>query len=269
MSLDWSLLARTALVVLACLASWPAQAQNTSPAVARLVSTKEAERGFEAANKLYEEGHYTQAAEEYSRLLNSGKASAALLYNAGNAWFKAGQLGRAIAAYRRAERLSPRDPDILANLQFARQQRGGATLRPGLLDRALGKLSLNEWTWLTFGMAWVAVGLLAISQIKPAWRPRLRTPLFGFAGLTGVFAVCLALAYARFDAQPMAIVIAPTVEVRHGPLEESQTAFTVRDGAELQVQDEKGAWLRVTAGSKQTGWLPRDKVLLFGTPARG
>lgn len=269
MSLPMGRIACGLALVLALQLSRAAPPPTNSPAVARLISAKHAERAFEAANKLYEEGQYTRAAEEYSRLLDSGRASAALLFNTGNAWFKAGQLGRAIAAYRQAERLSPRDPDVLANLQFARQQRGGATLRPGFIDRALGKLSLNEWTWLAFGSAWGVVALLALAQLKPQWRAGLRNPTIALGGITGVFAICLGLAFSSLDSKPIAIVIAPTAEVRHGPLEESQIAFTARDGAELQVLDQKGSWVRVAAGPKQSGWLPREKVLLFGRTLRG
>jgi len=52
--------------------------------------------------------------------------------------------GRAIAAYRQAERMTPRDPDARANLQFARNQVQGPTLPAGRWERLLGTLSLNE-----------------------------------------------------------------------------------------------------------------------------
>src|SRR5947208_2144848 len=76
--------------------------------------------GFEQANKLYEEGKYAAAVDAYTKLLESGSGSEALYFNRGNALFKLGQVGRAIASYRLAEKISPRDPDLRANLQFAR-----------------------------------------------------------------------------------------------------------------------------------------------------
>src|SRR5258705_237395 len=85
---------------------------------------------FAVANKLYYENKFGDAAVAYERLIQSGRASAAVYFNLGNAWFKSGQLGRAIAAYRRAESLTPRDPDVRANLQFARNQAQGPTFIP-------------------------------------------------------------------------------------------------------------------------------------------
>src|SRR5262245_50565847 len=82
---------------------------------------------FDSANLLYEQGKFAEAASAYQSLLKSGRTSAAVYYNLGNAFFKAGQIGRAIAAYARAEQITPRDPDLRANLQFARNQVQGPT----------------------------------------------------------------------------------------------------------------------------------------------
>ena len=76
---------------------------------------------FDSANKLYEQGKFSDAAAAYEKLLHSGQASTALYFNLGNAYFKAGQIGRAIAAYDQAEQFTPRDPDL------------GATMRPRLI----------------------------------------------------------------------------------------------------------------------------------------
>ena len=57
---------------------------------------------FSAANELYAKGKFAEAAAAYEHLLQTGGQSSALLFNDGNAEFKAGNLGKAIAAYRQA-----------------------------------------------------------------------------------------------------------------------------------------------------------------------
>src|SRR5450631_2005333 len=57
---------------------------------------------FSAANKLYAEGKFSDAAASYEKILQTGAISPALLFNYGNAEFKYGHLGLAIAAYQRA-----------------------------------------------------------------------------------------------------------------------------------------------------------------------
>ena len=77
---------------------------------------------FNAANKLYAEGKFAAAADAYQKIFQSGAVSPALYFNYGNAEFKSGNLGRAIAAYRQAAQLAPRDAEVRANLEFARNQ---------------------------------------------------------------------------------------------------------------------------------------------------
>src|SRR5271155_1684331 len=112
---------------------------------------------FSTANKFYAEGKFSDAANAYEKILTSGAVSPNLLFNYGNAEFKSGNLGKALAAFRRAELLAPRDSDIRANLAFVRNQVQGATVRENVWQNLLGNLSLNEWTvfatiafWPTF-----------------------------------------------------------------------------------------------------------------------
>jgi len=124
----------------------------------------------------YEEGKYNEAATAYAKLLQTGQTSAALYFNLGNAFFKSGQMGRAVAAYRLAGPTHSRDPDVRANLQFARNQIQGPTLLPGRWQRWLSRLTLNEWTFLAAGAVWVWLLLLAVRQ----WWPALKAPLRGY-----------------------------------------------------------------------------------------
>src|SRR5262249_37778685 len=122
---------------------------------------------FDSANRLYEQAKYSEAAAGYEKLLQSGQVSPALYFNLGNAWFKASQIGRAIVSYRRAQQMAPRDPDLRANLQFARNQIQGPTLAPSRWQAWLVRLTLNEWTVVTAALAWLWLILLALLQ----WRP--------------------------------------------------------------------------------------------------
>jgi len=242
----------------ALLLIWARMSMAAAPAV---ISAE-----FDAANKLYEQGKFTDAVSAYEKLIQSGSVSPALYFNLGNAFFKSGQAGRALVSYRQAERIAPRDSDLRANLRFVRSQITGPTRLPGRWQRWLGTLALNEWTALASVALWVWLLLLALIQFRPGWKPPLRTWVV-FSGL-GAALLCVCLGGALItDSTKTATVIAPEVFVRNGPLDESQTAFTVHDGAELNVIDQKEGWLQVSAGDRRTGWLKREQVLL--TPHRG
>ena len=217
---------------------------------------------FDSANKLYEEGKFADAVSVYEKLAQSGETSAALYFNLGNAFFKSGQIGRAVAAYRTAQQLTPHDPDVRANLQFARNQAQGPTLSPSRWQRWLGRLTLNEWTLLAAGVLWLWLLLLTVLQWRPALRPTLRGYVFSLAILAVVFFACVAATLRETRFTRTAIVVTGEAVVRYGPLAESPTAFSVHDGAELRVLDEKDEWLQVTAGPNRVGWLRRDQALV-------
>lgn len=215
---------------------------------------------FDQANKLYEEGKFESAAEAYRKLVSADKSSSTVLFNLGNAHFKAGQIGRAIAAYRNAAQLTPRDPDLRANLDFARQRVSGPTSRPGQLRRWTDTLTTNEWTLITIIPVWAWFGLMIAGQIRPTLKARLRSPLI-ISGVASLI-VCSVFGWmlnGRYNEQRVVVTVRESV-ARFGPLAESQSAFTANDGAELQLLDAKDDWYQVSNGAQQTGWMKTNAV---------
>lgn len=219
---------------------------------------------FEQANKLYEQGKYAEAVSAYEKLAQQKQVSAALYFNLGNALFKSGQIGRAILNYRLAERLNPRDPDIKANLQFARDSVSGGSRTPwGRWRRLLNTLSLDEITVIATAAGWVWFVLLILRQVRPAWSKSLRgyTATAGLA--TALAGLWLAgLLQERFQLKS-AVIVVPEAVVRYGPLEESQSFYVLHDGAELKVTDHLNAWYQVQDGSKRIGWVQSKQVALL------
>jgi uncharacterized protein YgiM (DUF1202 family) len=228
---------------------------------------------FDAANKLYEQGKFAEAAAAYQQLLRSAPRSETVWFNLGNAWFKAGEVGRAIAAYCEAEQLAPRDPAVRFNLQFARRKVSGGDAPAGpAWRRALGALTLNEWTMLGSAALWLWFGLLALRE----WRPALRPVLSGYTATSGVLLLaligCTVLAGRLRTSKVVAVVVAPEAIVRSGPLEEAKVLHQFRDGIEVTVLDRKDfgtgdqklGWLQVRDAANRSGWLKGDQVTVLG-----
>lgn len=205
----------------------------------------------------------------YLLLLQSGAVSPELHFNLGNALFKSGQIGQSLYHYRLAERLAPRDPDIRANLQFARKiVRGGLLPETPWWHRALASLTLDEWTALAAALLWLWLLALAAGQ----WSAEFRRALAGYTATAGVAtllaAALLGAAWNSNRRSQTAVVVVPEAVVRYGPLEESQSAFTLRDGFELDVLDEKDGWLQILDDTRRAGWVRKEHVLLISPAAR-
>ena len=215
---------------------------------------------FSVANKLYAEGKFSEAANFYEKILQTGAQSPALLFNYANAEFKSGHLGLAIAAYRRAALLAPRDAEIRANLDFVRNQIQGSTVRESRWQYWLGTLSLNEWTALAAAAFWLTFLLLATKQLRPALAAKLKSATRIFAALTVVSGAVLGLQTAEHFSRQTAVVISAEATARSGPFDEAQNAFTMHDGTELSVLDRHGEWVQVADGSGKIGWLNQHQV---------
>jgi len=220
-----------------------------------------AETQFDAANKLYAQSKFAEAAAEYNKLVQTGSISPALYFNLGNAYFKSGQVGRAIGAYRQAEEMSPRDPDVRANLQFARNLVQGPKTGASRIQRWLGTLSTVEWVALSTVAVWITLGLLIAGLIKPTLKPALRSWIWLTIGMTVLVFACARTAVSLNASHKIAIVAVDEASVRNGPFDESPSAFTAHDGAELWVLDHKDNWLQVTDGKTRVGWLKTEALV--------
>ncbi|KAF0172574.1 MAG: hypothetical protein FD161_3999 [Limisphaerales bacterium] len=213
---------------------------------------------FEAANKLFEQGKFADAAAAYERLLTNGP-TAALHFNLGNARFKSGQPGKAIFHYHLALRLAPRDPDARGNLQFARRSLG-VTVDEPLARHLLRHHTPDEWAWLAG--AWLGAWflLLALGEALPAKRAAFAWLTKTFGAIALLAAALLAAAHWDRNAARQAVVVVPEAPVRPGPLAESKAAFALRDGAEVIVLDAKDDWLQVRDAGQRAGWVKRDAL---------
>ena len=221
------------------------------------------------ANDLYERGSFVEAAQLYQQLADGGYGGIALFYNLGNAYYKSGDLGRAILNYLRAERLAPRDPDIQDNLQIARDgivdpfERREQSALAGSIRLPQLKLSLDELALISLGL-WI---LLALMLLLLARRFSFRRWI-GYASvvvallfLAGIVSLGSGLSSEAEDRK--VVVVAESVDVVGGPGPQYEAKFTLHGGNEASLVETRGAWTRLRlAGGQLQGWVPADAVEL-------
>jgi tetratricopeptide (TPR) repeat protein len=220
------------------------------------------------ANRAYEAGDYLGAAAGYEALVSYGLRNADVYYNLGNAYFKHGDLGRAILNYRRAYRLDPRDGDILTNLTIARAQTLDQLESPAegtltnLVQLAEEWLTLREAAFVALFLWLILCGLALLAILLPR-RRRLVVVVMAIVGLllaAGLFSI--ASRYYGEERYPPAVVVVAQVDVTSGPggADQYLVEFELHSGAEVRLVESRPGWQRVTLSDNLQGWLPEEAL---------
>lgn len=225
-------------------------------------------QAMRVANEKYEAGNYAEASAIYEAILDSGLLHSSVYYNLGNAYFKQGDLGRAILNYRRAQSLDPRDSDISVNLSIARAQTVDKLEAPtggglsNLVQLAEEWLTLSEAMLLALAL-WLLIGCLAVVMLlKPSLRRwgGLTIGLLGIFLLTGVISM-VNRSYREQDS-PAAVIVAESIDVTSGPgtSEQYLVEFTLHAGAEVSLMESRAGWQRLSLPGDLQGWVPDAAV---------
>lgn len=221
-----------------------------------------------AANQQYEAGEFQAAAEAYEAIIAAGVRESSVYYNLGNAYFKQGDLGRAILSYRRAHALNPRDPDIVANLRIARAQTvdqieaATAGSIANFVQVAEDWLTLHEAGILAL-VLWLLIGLFALlAVLKPRWRRWTGVVMAVLALFLVIGLLSMASRYYRIQRYPPAVVVAEQVNVTSGPGNADQylLEFTLHSGTEVLVLESRPDWRRVSLPGDLQGWVAAEAI---------
>jgi tetratricopeptide (TPR) repeat protein len=222
---------------------------------------------FFRGNTLYGEERYAAAAAEYERVLASGQESGNLYFNLGNAYWKANEPGQAILAWERARRLSPRDPDVRANLAHARpagEDEPDAPLHARLLFPLASRLGSDE-AWLATSAAWTVLMLcLVVGRLAPAAARAARG--VALAATITVLVVGSGALYrlVTTDLPPHGVVVAAgETPVRFEPADGGTVHFQAALGTVVRVLGEREGWAQVARPDGRRGWIARAALALL------
>jgi tetratricopeptide (TPR) repeat protein len=257
---------RGALLALASVVLCLAQAGGaSSPSEERREKTPAAY--FYEADSLYAKGEFQKAIDEYSEILNKGYESGSLYYDIGNAYFKLGDLGRAILYYERARTLIPLDADLKTNLEYAQslmEESGGAESRRWWMkyfENLTAVINLRDLALLLSAGYLLIVFLFAAHIVyRDRIKKRLVIPLVLLAAaLLRVGSSFGARLYERELLRP-AIVLAKEAECRFEPFDTSTVYFKVYAGNKVYVLISKESWSKIRRPDGKMAWLKNDAI---------
>ncbi len=218
----------------------------------------------------YDAGRYDDAASCF--LLHAAEGGerydGRLLYDAGNAYSRAGKTGEAIWAYRLALLDLPRDGDLRANLETARAKAVDDLADPhtrGAVGTALlapyDALSAREMLLLGTGAWALFFTLMAVRTRRPF--PFATMGALPVLALVAVLGLTGYLARTRqVTAHPVAVVTVDEITLRSGRDVRSVDLAKLHAGAEIAVVAQDAPWIQVRLGDDVRGWLPDTAVAL-------
>jgi tetratricopeptide (TPR) repeat protein len=223
---------------------------------------------FQEANQAYDQKDYAAAVDKYKTLLQDGVANASVYYNLANTYFRLGNLGEAIWCYRKARKLSPNDRDLKENLEFARLYRvdklaeANSSFLIEFLTGFPAKVGLSLLSWLVTLCWWLFLaGLFLYFIYKKRGRLILTTMI---ASLVLFLWLGSSLrSGAKAEQRKHAVVLAGQAEAKSGPGEDYVSLFSVHQGLECEVEEEREGWYLVYLPNGSRGWVPSKTLGLI------
>jgi tetratricopeptide (TPR) repeat protein len=224
---------------------------------------------FDEANRLYQQGEYSEALEDYLHIVDSGLESGVLYFNIGNTYFKLGDLGHSILYYERAQRLLPRDADVRANLELARSLTADeiTPLPRFWLFRVVGwwvhLMSTSLLTLIVAVAYLVAMGGVVVTFLRrgSALADWGRWLAFGGAAIVVIFGINLVVLELGIGRPEEAVVMVDEVGVNSAPSDdEALLVFAIHEGTKVRIDRRADEWLEVVLEDGKVGWVRADVV---------
>jgi len=223
---------------------------------------------FSEANDLYTSGDFSGAAALYRKLYEEGLRSDNLFYNAGNAYFKSGDVASAILFFERARLISPADEDINYNLQIARSRVSDRfeEIPPLFFVRWFDFLSLltttNRWAIIAIALFIVSLAAGILFLTKSRARGRVMTFWLSVAALIlTLISVSLALRNnSLVNRNSKAVVMCSILTGKSAPGEGGSELFVIHSGTTVTVEESLGDYSEIRLPDGTKGWVKADCI---------
>ena len=230
-----------------------------------------------SADSAYTADDFPRAIALYSQALATDGHSPDLYYNLGNAYYRNGNIGRAIVAYNRCLRLDPANSDARANLAFVNSRiqdlpEDDSSFLSRLHIGIVTAVSANTWAWLALGVFALTLAAVAVYIFGRGVLLR-KVGFFGafiLATFTVYFIVVAADAAARVRDHSHAIVTVPTTFLNSIPRQPKQTDKVVplHEGTRVEIIDSvptpddpvSPRWYNVKINNSTHAWLRATDV---------
>ncbi|MBN2183989.1 MAG: tetratricopeptide repeat protein [Candidatus Krumholzibacteriota bacterium] len=207
--------------------------------------------------------HYNKAILNFELVIREGGVrNGRLFYNTGNAWFRLGDLGKAILYYKRAGLYRPNDENLRQNLEYARSRRINrveATEKEKVFKTLFflhydisSRVRLIIFM-ISFAMIWIAATLRLFFD-----RSWVRTFIIFFVSVSAIFMISLGVEKISRSRRPAGVIVSSEVTARKGDAGTYQQSFTepLYSGTEFILLENRTDWLYIELEDGARCWIP-------------
>ncbi len=213
--------------------------------------------------------YYRKSIMHFERIINEGDVTnGRLFYNLGNAYFRLGDIGRAVLNYKRAALYMPNDPNLKQNLEFARSRRIDSIERRQaekvfktlffLHYDVPSRVRLAIFSY-AFALVWACTAVQLFVK-----RGGLRLVLVVSALVSAMILASLIVESVNLARRPDGVIVAEEVIARKGDAETYEPSFTepLHAGTEFELLTRRAGWWHVEIENGARCWLPAARAEL-------
>lgn len=246
----------------------PEPADSAIAAVSE-IDTEDVDALWDAGVQAYSDGRFSDAAQLWQGIVETGMTSPELYCNLGDAYFKEGNYPQAILYYERSLKLDPSYSDARYNLAFCENfVQDKIESVPEFILKSLARkicylMGSNSWVTLFFVFLVIALAMFLLFLLgSTASRRRI-----GF--FSGVVALVLSVSALSFSlwqksdclSADTAIVMSPVSSVNSSPSStSSKDLFVIHEGTKVNIIDQVNGWYNISLADGRQGWVRKNDI---------
>lgn len=205
---------------------------------------------------------YAEAILHFERIAKEGGVrSGPLFYDIGNAYFRTGDIGRAILNYKRASLFMANDQNLRQNLEYARNRRAD---RIELKQREQVYRTLffihydisSRVRLVVFAVSFAALWIAAALRLYLR-AGAVRVAIAIAAVVSGIFLASLVVDAVSLERTPEGVITAAEVTARMGDADTYQPRFKepLHAGTEFRLIERRAGWWHIELESGDRAWI--------------
>jgi tetratricopeptide (TPR) repeat protein len=221
------------------------------------------------AGKAYTEGLWQDAVQGYEQISSMGLESAALYCNTGNAYYKSGNVPKAILNYERALKIDPSYEDARYNLEYLSEQIQDkidpvpAFILGVWMEKVCRLMDSDAWAVMFIVLFALTAAMLLLFLLAATVAGRKTGFSLGIITIImAVFSLTFSLWQKNdYESTDAAVVMMPVAAVKSSPsAESSQNLFILHEGTKVFIIDQVGTWFNIELADGRQGWIKASDI---------